>query len=105
LNLKLGRDQAVASTGKCSISDQLRHSWRTPKKRTAMGAVQHSGPEPSIPSRIAMARPGAARKARQRDPAGRGSSAYSDGCFVDLPIMNRPTRGAGRLALIHHPIE
>jgi hypothetical protein len=41
------------------------------KKRTAIDAVQHSGPEPSIPSQIGTARPGAARKPAGRELAGR----------------------------------
>src|ERR1700680_656965 len=32
LNLKLGRDQAVASTGRCPRSDQPRLSLRIPKR-------------------------------------------------------------------------
>jgi hypothetical protein len=73
LNLKSGRGQAVASTSRCSRSDQPHHSWQTPNQCTAVSRCSISGAGQSIPSRIAIARADVCSK----KPAGANRRAVS----------------------------
>src|SRR6267142_2447218 len=56
-NLKLGRHQAGASTGRCSKSDLPSHSWRTPKSmhcNNRSAAFRGSAVNPPLENNLAL---------------------------------------------------